>query len=323
MDSIEEKRVYGDREGAIEGYVASSIGVVRVRVAGDTVGEFGLCDRCDARDVAATDDIVAIATGDDVRVLHLEHGADERDQSTDDSEGSDEAFVSTGFGPAVAVGFHDGELIAANPEGDVATLALEDVDDSLDTASLTWNTIDRGDLGDVRAIDGGLIGTENGVYRLHDGLLDHAGLSDVRDVSAAGVPLAATADGLYKLGNGWMEVLEGGFDAVAADPRTERGQLTRAHAVSGGTVYAYGGADVHDGNDAYEGDNASEGNDSWHAYDRSSEPVVGLGYGETVYAVTKRGTFLAGTPETGTDQWRSQTLGVGDVTGLAILSTSG
>ncbi|APX97694.1 HVO_0234 family beta-propeller protein [Natronorubrum daqingense] len=320
MDSIEEKRVYGDREGAIEGYVASSIGVVRVRVAGDTVGEFGLCDRCDARDVAATDDIVAIATGDDVRVLHLERGADEREQSTDDAEGSDETFVATGFGPAVAVGFHDEELIAASPDGDLATLSLEAVDDSLDTASLTWNTIDRGDLGDVRAIDGGLIGTENGVYRLHDGHLDHAGLAAVRDVSAAGVPLAATADGLYKLGNGWMEVLEGEFDAVAADPRTEPGQLTRAHAVSGGTVYAYGGVDVHDGND---GDDASDENDSWHAYDRSSEPVVGLGYGETVYAVTKRGTFLAGTPESETDRWRSQTLGVGDVTGLAILSTSG
>ncbi|SEH17705.1 hypothetical protein SAMN04487967_3351 [Natronorubrum sediminis] len=323
MDSIEEKRVYGDREGAIEGYVASSIGVVRVRVAGDTVGEFGLCDRCDARDVAATDDTVAIATDDDVRVFHLERGAGERDQSAEDAEGSDETFVSTDFGPAVAVGFHGGDLIAATPDGELATRSLESVGDSLDAETDAWTTVDRGDLGHVRAIDGGLVGTENGVYRLHDGHLDHAGLSDVRDVSTAGVPLAATADGLYKLGNGWMEVLEGEFDVVAADPRTEPGQLTRAHAVSGETVYAYGGADAYGRVDASEGDGASEGNDSWYAYDRSSEPIVGLGYGETVYAVTKRGTFLAGTPEGGTDSWRSQTLGVGDVTGLAILPTSG
>ncbi|WP_425498453.1 HVO_0234 family beta-propeller protein, partial [Natrinema soli] len=53
MDSIEEKRVYGDREGAATAYVASAMGIVRVRVAGDTVGEFGLCERCSARDVAA------------------------------------------------------------------------------------------------------------------------------------------------------------------------------------------------------------------------------------------------------------------------------
>ncbi len=71
MDSIEEKRVFGDRSGALEVYVASSIGVVRVRVAGDTVGEFGLCERCDTRDVAATADSVAIATDEDVRVLEV------------------------------------------------------------------------------------------------------------------------------------------------------------------------------------------------------------------------------------------------------------
>ncbi|ELY69688.1 HVO_0234 family beta-propeller protein, partial [Natronobacterium gregoryi] len=47
MLSIEEKRVYGDRDEVTEAYVSSPMGVVRVRIAGDTVGEFSLCNRCD------------------------------------------------------------------------------------------------------------------------------------------------------------------------------------------------------------------------------------------------------------------------------------
>lgn len=295
MDSIEEKRVYGDREGAIEVYVASSIGVVRVRVAGDTVGEFGLCDRCNARDIAATDGAVAIATDEDVGILRLESrtGDEAADGSADDP-----TFVDAGFGPAVAVGYDGTDLVAAGPEGDVARLRSA-VDP--DAAGRDWEFLESDVVATVRSIDGDLVGTDTGVYRVHEGGLDHAGLTDVRDVSAAGVPLAATADGLYKLGNGWMRTLEGGFETVAADPRTERGRLTRAHAVSGETIYE------HDPDE-----------ETWLEYDRSSEPIVGIGYGETVYAVTERGAFLLATPDGGTGAWRSQTIGVGDVTGLAV-----
>ncbi|ELY45679.1 HVO_0234 family beta-propeller protein [Natronorubrum sulfidifaciens] len=287
MHSIEEKRVYGDRAGAIEAYVSSSIGVVRVRVAGDTVGEFGLCDRCTARDIAATERAVAVATDEDVRLLVP--SADD-----DESTADDPAIVETGFGPAVAVGADDAGLLAASPDGGIARLEGE-----LTAADGDWNTLESDGIGTVRAIDRDLIGTDSGVYRVHDGGLDHAGLTAVRDVSAAGVPLAATADGLYKLGNGWMEILEGSFEVVAADPHTDPGRLTRAHAVSGETVYAY-----------------SE--DGWQVYDRSSEPIVGIGYGETCYAVTERGTFCSATPDDDTGQWRSRTLGIGDVTGLAV-----
>ena len=300
MHTIEEKRVYGDREGALEVYVASSIGVVRVRVADDTVGEFGLCDRCTARDVAATDDAVAIATDEDVRLLPLERRAD--DGATDGGTRDDAAFVDTGFGPAVAVGADGSDVVAAGPDGDVARLVTPSSDSGVaDAAGREWTPLEDDDIATVRAIDGDFVGTDAGVYRVHEGRLDHAGLTDVRDVSAAGVPLAATADGLYKLGNGWMAVLEGAFETVAADPRSEPGRLERASAVSGDAIYAYDPDD-----------------DAWLEYDRSTDPIAGIGYGERVYAVTEGGTFMSATPEDGTGRWRSQTIGVSGVTGLAV-----
>ncbi|ELZ19109.1 HVO_0234 family beta-propeller protein [Natrinema limicola] len=286
MQSIEEKRVYGDRQGAITAYVASAMGVVRVRVAGDTVGEFGLCERCGARDVAASPDAIAVATDDDVRILGLEA------ESTSDREGDtpvvadDESFVETGFGPAVAVGFDGDDVLAAGPDGRVARRTA---------GADEWTTLSDGLETAVRAIDGDLVGTADGVYRVSDDGLEHAGLSDVRDVSAAGVPLAATADGLYKLGNGWMTVLEGPFETVAADPRSERGELVRAHAVATDGVYEFVA-------------------DEWHAIDGSSEQIVGVGYGETTYAVTDEGTFLAWSD----GEWRTRALGVRDVSGLAV-----
>ncbi|RZV12049.1 hypothetical protein BDK88_0939 [Natrinema hispanicum] len=286
MQSIEEKRVYGDRQGAITAYVASAMGVVRVRVAGDTVGEFGLCERCGARDVAASPDAIAVATDDDVRILELEA------ESTSDREGDapvvadDESFVETGFGPAVAVGFDGDDVLAAGPDGRVACRTA---------GADEWTTLSDGFETAVRAIDGDLVGTADGAYRVSDDGLAHAGLSDVRDVSAAGVPLAATADGLHKLGNGWMTVLEGEFETVAADPRSERGELVRTHAVAADGVYEFVA-------------------DEWHAIDGSSEHIVGVGYGETTYAVTDEGTFLAWSD----GEWRTRALGVRDVSGLAV-----
>ncbi|WP_254521684.1 HVO_0234 family beta-propeller protein [Natrinema caseinilyticum] len=290
MDSIEEKRVFGDREGAITAYVASAIGVVRVRVAGDTVGEFGLCERCAARDVAATRRRIAVATDEDVRMVELEDGPD----ADAPGAGGDETFAETGFGPAVAVGFDGDELLAAGPDGRLARLPA-DADE--------WTTLESDTGAAVRAIDGGLVGTDAGVYRVHGGGLDHAGLTDVRDVSAAGVPLAATGNGLYKLGNGWMTAIEGAFETVAADPRSPRGKLERAHAVSGDEIYEY------------EIDGEWTARKGVHGGD---DRVVGFGYGDTVYAVTERGTFLSAVD----DDWRTRTLGVTDVTGVAIPATA-
>ncbi|RQG94674.1 HVO_0234 family beta-propeller protein [Natrarchaeobius chitinivorans] len=293
MDSIEEKRVFGDRSGALEAYVASALGVVRVRIAGETVGEFGLCARCDARDVATNGQRVAIATDEDVRVLDLETG-------TGDDEGRETAadrFVDTGFGPSVAVGYDGTDLLAADADGTIArTTAERD----------GWDRLEADSIASVRAIDADLVATDGGVYRFHDGDLEHAGLADCRDVSAPGVPLAATSDGVYRLGNGWMVDLDGAFEMVAADPRSTPGRLARAHAVSGETLYALDGG-------------------VWSEIPHPGGRIVDVGYGETVYAVTEDGRFLVatddGTDETEANGWRTRSLGVDGVTGLAVVST--
>lgn len=92
-----------------------------------------------------------------------------------------------------------------------------------------------------------------------------------------------------------MTVLEGEFETVAADPRSERGELVRTHAVAADGVYEFVA-------------------DEWHAIDGSSEHIVGVGYGETTYAVTDEGTFLAWSD----GEWRTRALGVRDVSGLAV-----
>ncbi len=291
MTSIDEKRVYGESGGALGAYIGSSMGVVHVKVSGSAVGEFSLCHRNETRDIAAGPGSVAIATDEDVLV------ADPADPDT---------FVETGFGPAVGVSYHDETLLATGSDGHIARRREGD-----------WDPIAEMLEADVRAMDGDLFGTENGVYRVHEGELDHAGLIDVRDVSAAGVPLAATESGLYKLGNGWMEVRSESFDTVAADPVSEPGELERAHAVSDAAVYEHSS----DGNGATEwvrddelGSNEQTDANTDAGGTPSSGPVVGFGYGETVYAIRSDGTFLAAD----TDGWRPHVLGVTGVTGLAV-----
>jgi len=107
---------------AVTAYVASAMGIVRVRVAGDTVGEFGLCERCSARDIAAGPAAVAIATDEDVRYSPSRTEPERtaaaatavtmRTLATRHSRPR-RTFVGTGFGPAVAVGYDDdGDLLA-------------------------------------------------------------------------------------------------------------------------------------------------------------------------------------------------------------------
>lgn len=281
MQSIEEKRVYGDRMGAVDAYVTCSIGVVRVHVADGAVGEFSLRVRCDARDLAVTDDALAVATDEDVRILSLEE---------DEAAANRPALVETGFGPAVAVGADGSDLLAAGETGRVARRRA-DADE--------WESLTDEPLATVRAIDGTLVGTDDGVYRVHGGDLDHAGLTDVRDVAAAGVPLAATADGLYKLGNGWMAIRDGPFDVVASSPGDEYGRLERAHAVGGETVTAYDG-------------------EEWRTLESPDGRIVDVAYGERTYAVTADGTFLVASDDADAPVWRSRSLGVDDVRALAL-----
>jgi hypothetical protein len=266
--SIDEKRVYGEKTGTTELYVAADLGVAVVAVSDDIVGEFSLAHRCTARDLAAGPNRLAVATDADVLVS------------------DDGGYAGTGFGPAVAVGFDDGTLLAAGPDGRVARRGGE-----------AWHRV--GEVADVRAIDGDLVGAADGVYRVDDGLA-HVGLADVRDVATGGTPLAATDDGLYYLGPGWAEGREGAFVAVASAP--ERG-------------HAAGEAGLFERTD-----------DGWTACALpTEEPVVAVAHGEPasgaddggergVYAVTGGGRVLV---DAG-DGWRDRALGLAGATALAV-----
>ncbi len=249
MASIDEKRVHGANTGTVALFVACDLGVVRVTVAGERVGKTELVHRCVARDLALSETFLAVATDDDVLVR------------------TDETFDGTGFGPATAVGVADA-LLAGGPGGTVARR-----DDG-------WTEL--GTVEPVRAIEGNLLGTEGGVYRLSGDELHYSGLENVRDVAIVDTPYAATATGLYYLGNGWMGALDGEFEMVAADT------ADRAHAATAERCYEYDG--------------------EWVPIDGIDKSVVGVAYTDGVYAVTADGTLLIETD----DGWRTHPLGLGE-----------
>ncbi|MDG5777317.1 hypothetical protein VB773_03210 [Haloarculaceae archaeon H-GB2-1] len=242
-------------------------------------------------------------SGDQIGRFHLEHRCSPRAiaggngrlaVATDEDVlvGDAADLEPTGFGPAVAVGVGDG-VLAAGPDGEVARL----VDDA-------WTTL--GTVPDVRAIDGNLVAAADGVYRVLGDDLTNAGLDDVRDVATAGLPLAATGHGLYYLGNGWMDAHDGAFEVVAAGD-------DQAHAATSDALYELVG-------DAHA---SFDGGQDWQARDLSvAEPVAGVAYGECPYVVTENGTFLVDAdPETTPDGgggWRSRSLGLTGVVGLAV-----
>ncbi|WP_254272844.1 HVO_0234 family beta-propeller protein [Haloarcula marina] len=195
---------------------------------------------------------------------------------------TDDGFAPAGFGSATAVGYDDNGLLAAG-SGRVARYADGE-----------W--ADLGSIEGVRAIDGDLLGAADGVYRLPD--CERLGLADVRDVAPG---YAATADGLYRRdGDDWAEVRSGAHGAVASD-----GQRTHA-------------ADDEDA--LYE---LVDG--EWRECDLPvRERVVDVTYGraDDAYAVTENGTVLVETTDEATADgrggWRQRSLGVPDVTGIAV-----
>lgn len=271
MTTIEEKRVYGARTGATEVYVAAGIGVVSVEVSGARVGGFGVVHRCTARDVAVAGGRIAVATDEDVLLLER---ADAEGEARD---GEDREATPAEFGPAVAVDYDDGDLVGAAEDGRVARWGDGD-----------WTTLGR--VEEPRAVDGGLVAAADGVHRIAGDDLVPAGLSDVRDVAGRGRPLAATGEGLYELGNGWMDALDGAFAVAATDGDD------RAHAATDAALY----------------ERAER--EGWTRIDvPGEERVADVDYAPRTVAVTADGTFLVA----GADGWRTQSLGVRDVAGLA------
>ena len=266
MSSIDEKRVHGPNADPVALFVASETGLARVTAVGARIGEIELVDRDAVHDLALHDGRIAAATEEDV---FLGIGADAE---------------PTGFGAATAIG-SDGTLLAAAPDGTVARRRDGE-----------WTDVST--IEEPRAIDGDLVAAANGVYRCSDTDCQHVGLDAAADVAAAGTPHAATASGLYRLGNGWLQAVEGSFAMVSADRSTaDPGALGRAHAATDGALYGHA-----DG--------------GWTTIDGVQKRVVDVTYTGTraeaaggVYAVTAGGTLLSQSD----GGWRGHPLGLRSV----------
>lgn len=280
VSSLKEKRVYSKKSDSSTVFLATSAGVVTVRVSGDVVGEFGLEHQCRARDVAIAGD--RSSEGQE----QLEDGYPPLAVATDSDVllGAPPDLRETEFGAATAVGFHE-DILAAGC-GEVARLHAD-----------TWQSLSE--VSDVRSIEGTLIAAGGGVYRL-DGT--HVGLDDARDVTTRDVPRAATADGLYRLGNGWIDELEGDFHVVASAGKARSTNDTSS--VTGDRAYAATRESFYEVRDG-----------TWHKQTLPVDgQIAGMAHGETVYAVTTDGTLLAETD----DGWRAWTLGLSDVRAITV-----
>lgn len=196
--ALDEKRVFAETRDETVAWVASPLGVTRVRIAGDRVGRFDLAHRCEARDLAGAGGQLALATAEDVLV------------------GTAAGFEATGFGAAVAVGIADGAPLAAGPDGSVGALEGDE-----------WIEVGRV-AGEVQRMDGTLVASADGLHAVEvvEDAVRPIGLDDARDVAAsASNPVAATATGLHiREDDRWTTVVEGDATVVAGDG-------TRAHAV--------------------------------------------------------------------------------------------
>lgn len=271
MDDLAEDRVHAGRDGAAELVVAARPGLVTVAVGADRVGEVELARRCSPADVAAVPGghgrgpRLAVATADDVLLAR---------------EPAVEALEPAGFGPAAAASIDGGRAVAGSTGGVVEV-----------TVGDGWVTVGEL-LAAPTAIAGDLVGAAEGVFRATADELRPAGLSDVADVArAAGVPLAATAAGLFELGNGWLDVLAGEVELVAGAPDG------RAHAATGGAFYA-------------------RADGGWQPVELSTDDVVrAVAYGDRTYALTAAGDLLI----EGEAGWRHEPLGLEGVLAAAVI----
>jgi hypothetical protein len=287
MGDMEEDRVYDAPSGEETAYVANDLGVgaASVSLASGRVGRFSLDRQCGARDLAAAEGWVAVATDEDVLVR---------------TPGGE--YVETGFGPADAVGFDRGpplDLLAASPAAEIGRVVdlAEDPTEWLEIADVD---------APVRAIEGSFVAAADGVYRISPDSLNDTGLDDARDVSTPGVPLVAAGDGLYRLGAGWMRELDGPADAVAADPATEDGTFGRAFAVVDGRLYE------HDPGTGADSDDSTA--DDWRERSIPEDPVVDVAFGKNAYAITANGTLLV---DAG-NGWEYRSIGLADPVGVAV-----
>jgi hypothetical protein len=285
----EDRRLFGDRRKKVTVFVGAELGLTRVQVAADRVGQFSLVER------GAVNCVAAQTSGRDSGA-----GAGDIVVATDDSVlvGDGEDFAAVGFGPAATVGVDDTFAYAASPDGEVARLSLTAVDDDADGVTDEWEQV--GSVDGPARFDGKYLAAADGVHRVGEAL-EFYGLSDVRDVTYDG-RYAATADGLYRREEGWAKEYDGDVQAVQA-----RGEAV--HALASGEL---------------SGDRllAREGG-SWDAVDLPTDgPLVDLVYGLGAYVLAADGTLVVeADPEATSDGhagWRSRALGVRDARRLAV-----
>lgn len=259
MDDIDEKRIFTEKTTERVAFVAAELGLLIVRLAADRVGDYGIAQRCSPHDLATSGTNIALAAED----VYL---------------GDETGIEPTDFGPSAAVGNHSG-VVAASPEGDLARYT---------TSPPGWEAL--GTLDGVTAIDGDLIGTESGVYRLPE--LTPVGLDQVRDIETNGIPLAATQTGLYRLGNGWMDVLAGDFQMVSGPADGD----FPTYAATPTTCYEYRDGD-------------------WQSLELpTTAPIVDAAFGDCPYLLAADGTLIANAG----DGWRPHPVGITKAIGIAI-----
>ena len=282
MQTLTEKRVFGAKTGVTDVFVATDAGLAAVTVSADQIGAFGLASREPATGVAATADRLVVGTDEGLLAADIDAGSRAGDVA-------DPAFESIGgdaIGSVAAVDLTPEEMVVAEADGVVSRTRGEQKNDSP-----TWERL--GETEGVRAIDAGLLAATDGVYRVDAGGLTNTGLSDVQAVTGVGQPLAATDDGLFRLGNGWQSVAEGAFRAVAADGHGH------AHAVGEAGLLVRA---------------ADDG--AWTTTTPPvEEPLVDLAADRgVVVGITEAGTLCV----TAGDGWRHQRLGLPGARSVAI-----
>jgi hypothetical protein len=183
-DASEERRLFEPRDGGALAYVTGDLGILRVDLGPDRIGEFSLVERCQAKAVAVDDSLAAVGTDETVLI--------------DTGDG----FTSTDFGPAMAVGVEDGTVFAAGPDGTVAR--REGADD--------WQPV--GTVSDPRQFDGRSLAASDGVYRV-GAELERSYDGGARDVTGEGSRVA-TDDGLVRHESGaWHREYDEAASVVA------------------------------------------------------------------------------------------------------------
>ena len=295
-DATDERRLFEQTTAASHLYVACDIGVARVAIARDRIGQFELVARCSPTSIATSAGRVAVGTAE--RVLLSVDG------ETFAPAGGETALVTEvtrGTDTSVAaVGLDGSHLLDATDDGRVFGRGS-------DAEASDWQRLGR--VGDPRRFDGPLLAAGDGIYRVDvdESTVESLGLTDGRDVAAVpttgewtdtGDCFAATADGLLRYRDGeWTD---------------ERSGSTRGVEATRDGVYAV------DESGLLERDRGD-----WRRLDSPAGVPADIAHGESLYCVTGDGTVHiavgAGLASDGHRGWRSQPLGLDGVVGVALV----